>query len=82
MEENLIKYPLLWEYLIVCENVSTLFKAIEAKFGGLEYTLKDSKQSKNAKYTSHSFTIMVVSQAQRDEIFGILKGIDGVKFVL
>lgn len=82
MKENAINYPILWEYLIFCEDKTGLLNAISEKFSHLEYKLCDSKQSKNAKYTSHSFKIMVTSQMQRDEIFGILKNISGVKFVL
>lgn len=82
MKENRIEYPILWEYLIFCENKTMLFKTINDKFGNLEYQLHDSKQSKNAKYTSHSFKIMVLNEAQRDEIFAMLREIDGVKFVL
>lgn len=75
-----IEYPILWEYLIFCTDKESLKSAIEAKFGGLEYDFRDSK--KTANYSSHAFTINVVSQNERDEIFKLLREIECVKFVL
>ena len=79
-DEAKIQYPTQWEYLIFCTDKDLLKSAIESKFGALEYSFEDSK--KTANYSSHNFTINVVNQAQRDEIFNILREIECVKFVL
>lgn len=78
--KNAIEYPILWEYLIFCTDKESLKSTIEAKFGGLEYSFADSKKTTN--YSSHAFTINVISQNERDEIFKILREIECVKFVL
>lgn len=77
---NAIQYPILWEYLIFCTDGDLLKSAIESQFSGLEYTFKDSK--KTTHYSSHNFTINVLNQNERDEIFNILRNIECVKFVL
>lgn len=77
-----ITYPLNWEYLIFTSNKEVLFREIKDKFSHLKYKLEDSKKSKAETYTSHSFSIQVNSQQERDEIFKILSQIEYVKFIL
>ncbi|MDE6886196.1 MAG: DUF493 domain-containing protein [Helicobacteraceae bacterium] len=81
-KKNEIKYPLLWEYLIITTNKDSLDSELRDKFGTLEYKLEDSKKSKNNKFSSYNFTIRVFSKEQRDEIFQFLSKIDGVKFII
>ncbi|RDU62449.1 DUF493 family protein [Helicobacter sp. MIT 14-3879] len=81
MNEEII-YPIIWEYLIFTTNKDELYENIKNKFKNLEYKLEDSKKSKNEKYSSHNFTIKVINQQQRDEIFKIISKINGVKFIL
>ena len=78
--QNAIQYPTQWEYLIFCTDRELLKSAIDEQFGALEYSFSDSKKSKN--YSTHNFTINVINQNERDEIFNILRQIECVKFVL
>ncbi|RAX54026.1 hypothetical protein CCY99_04920 [Helicobacter sp. 16-1353] len=82
VKDSKIEYPTLWEYLIITNNKETLEFAIKEKFEMLDYTLNPSKESKNGRYASFTFTIQVISQKERDDIFKILTKIEDVKFVV
>ena len=77
-----IEYPRIWEYLIITSNKDELQSNIKDKFDGLDYRFKFSKDSTGGKYSSYNFSIYVVSQKERDEIFNILTNIKDVKVVI
>ncbi len=79
---NTIKYPRIWEYLIITSNKDELQEKIKEKFHTLEYKFEFSKESKGGKYSSYNFSIYVINQNQRDEIFQILSNIKDVKAVI
>ncbi len=81
-DNEIIQYPRIWEYLIITSNKDELQSNIKEKFGTLEYKFEFSKNSKGGKYTSYNFSIYVVNQKQRDEIFKILTNIKDVKAVI
>ena len=82
MDKNSIEYPRIWEYLIITSNKDILQSNIKDKFGALEYTFEFSKDSSSGKYSSYNFSIYVVNENQRNEIFNILKNIKYVKAVI
>lgn len=77
-----IIYPTLWDFLIITEDKNALIDIIknDDKFKNADFIYKNT--SKNGKFESYNLTMRVENQLMRDNIFNILKNINGVKIVI
>lgn len=82
MDSNEIKYPKLWEYLIITTDKISLLESINDAFEMKEYSIKLSKKSKNKNYESFVFQIEVSSKIEKDEIFKTISTIKNVKVII
>ena len=82
MDSNAIKYPNLWEYLIITTDKISLLESINNAFETKEYSIKLSKKSKNKNYESFVFQIEVSSKIEKDEIFQTIAKMKNVKVII
>lgn len=82
MNPNEIKYPRIWEYLIITTNKISLLESVNNAFALREYSIKLSKKSKNKNYESFVFQIEVLNKTEKDEIFKTISKIKNVKVVI
>lgn len=82
LKELELEYPCDWEYkLIVVQgiNVSQIVKNI---VDTRNFSLKNSKNSKNGKYESFTLKLLVHSDDDRKTLYETLKANKDIKFVL
>ncbi len=77
-----LEYPCEWTYKVIGKDVDRLIDAIKASSLDLAYEVTPSNVSKNEKYFSLNFKIIVPSEAARDLIFQNLKDNNDVIMVL
>lgn len=80
--EAKIKYPRIWEYLIITTNKISLLESINNAFACREYSIKPSKKSKSKNYESFIFQIEVSNKIEKDEIFHKIATMKNVKVII
>ncbi|MCP4650621.1 MAG: DUF493 domain-containing protein [PVC group bacterium] len=82
MEKPNIKYPCKWPYKIIGSDKDALKKEIIAKLVDMRFELVEGNQSKQGKYVSFDVEVFVANEAERVNVFNILKDIPIVKIVI
>ncbi len=77
-----LEYPCYWEYKIITNTKDELRKSIAELFGKRHYKLEFSKKSKNGKYNSFVFSLMVFSAEDRKNIYENLKKDENIKIII
>ena len=77
-----IQYPTNWQYKVIGTNLDEMISAVEKAAGNLEYKITPSNISKNSKYFSVNFSVVVTSEAVRDMIYGKLTSNEHIKIVM
>ncbi|OPA72671.1 hypothetical protein BB381_04595 [Campylobacter pinnipediorum subsp. caledonicus] len=75
-----ILYPIFWEYKVIYDASVDIDKKIEEILGKRDCLISFSKFSKDKKYKSYNLSIFVKDEAERLEIFSLLK--KSAKYVL
>lgn len=82
LKELELEYPCDWEYKLIVQqglNVSQIVKNI---VDTREFSLKNSKNSKNGKYESFTLKLLVHSDDDRKTLYETLRADKDIKFVL
>lgn len=82
MNEPVIQYPCRWSYRIIGTEEKALREAVSNSLAGREYKLALSNRSRNKTYLSMNVTVVVETQAMRDQIFKTLEKHPAVRFLL
>ena len=77
-----ITYPCNWSYKVISSDKEYIARTIPELLESREYEFAESNQSSTGKYTSFSISLRVSSEAERNNIFNILKCLPSVKMVL
>lgn len=77
-----LEYPCNWEYKIITDSKDKLQKLIAELFGKRNYKFEFSKKSKNGKYDSYVFSLLVFSDEDRKNIFEKLKKDTNIKIII
>lgn len=77
-----IEYPCKWNYKVIGSELEKMVTVIEAAADGLEFELTPSNISKNGKYYSLNFSLVVPSEIVRDIVFQKLSDSEFIKYVL
>ncbi len=77
-----IEYPCEWSFKVIGSNVDRLLVAIEDAASGLNYDVTPSNVSKNHKYLSLNFRLVVPNEVVRDLVYSKLEQNHNVRMVL
>ena len=77
-----IQYPTNWQYKVIGTNLDKMISEIEEAAGNLKYEITPSNISKNSKYYSVNFSVVVTSEAVRDMIYEKLNSNEHIKVIL
>jgi len=77
-----IEYPCVWDYKVIGQDRALIPQNIEIILENFEYSHHLSNESASGKYTSFHVSVRVVSEMERNHIFGMLQKIPTVKMVL
>lgn len=82
MEKPKISYPCEWSYKVIGSESGIILEKITLILADYDFQIAKSKESKTGKYTSFNVKVSVRNEEKRNEVFGLLKNIPTVKFVL
>lgn len=77
-----IAYPCEWSYTVIGEDAERIGPAIAAALADCRPQWRRHQTSRTGRYVSFHVVVPVASEAHRDRLFGLLKAIPGVRFVL
>ncbi|MDC7240177.1 MAG: DUF493 domain-containing protein [Spirochaetales bacterium] len=80
MKENKLEYPRVWRYKVFGVQKEDMVRDIGLIMAGREFSLQDSKS--NGKFLSLELMLTIGSEAERNSLFGALKGSDSIRMVL
>lgn len=82
-----LKFPITFHLKAVLEistgeekhkqNLEAVFKSLE-----IDYLFKNNKSSNKGNYISFTYRVKLISKAQMEQLYEVLKGVEGLKFAL
>ncbi|OPA74900.1 hypothetical protein BFG05_06470 [Campylobacter pinnipediorum subsp. pinnipediorum] len=75
-----ILYPIFWEYKVIYDSEVDIDNKIKEILGKRDCLISFSKFSKDKKYKSYNLSVFVKNEAERLEVFSLLK--KSAKYVL
>jgi len=78
----IIEYPAHWNYKVVGRDKFALKRVINEAIFEMDYTIKESKSSRNGKFVSLNVDVVVHSEEERKSTYELLTKLEGVLQVI